>query len=249
MQAATASTGVGCSPRFRMSEVFSRGAREFSLHSPLCVFLWNSMDDELTNLDPRASEDRMTCSDAPSGSNDTPQQPGALDHQGAASERALGRTAGSAELGSFSPTTVVAVRTGGASRSKWTRKTRPWNAKPETTVVAFETPDPESMRSSSGLRNHSIDARFHARRSPRRSPTSQGWRRPQGTLREILAANMSACMGTFPRMRATASTAPSSEVRFWAEEFVRKPGMRAVGMRTKTRGGHANKGARLKRSR
>jgi hypothetical protein len=40
------------------------------------------------------------------------------------------------KIGKFPPATVVAARTGGASQSKWARKTRPWNANLQTTVVA-----------------------------------------------------------------------------------------------------------------
>ncbi len=152
------------------------------------------MDDELTKNKLETSDNRIACSDAPSGLLDTPQRMTDSGHQGARSESAL--------VGSFSPTTVVAVRTGGASQSKWTRETRPWNAIPETAVV-----DSNAVRDPQPLGSNRFQTDNHdcRRRSPRRSPISQGRRRTQGVLREILAARL-------PE-RAAASTAPSLDVR------------------------------------
>ncbi len=110
------------------------------------------MSEELTNTEIETSENRTARADYHGGSgshegssNDQgsdnrhgprchpdsltpPSRARQSDHQGA--------QFASVRLGRYSPATVVALRTGGASRSKWTRKTRPWNASLRTTVVA-----------------------------------------------------------------------------------------------------------------
>ena len=86
------------------------------------------MDIKLTTTHKEPSDRRTACSENHAGST-TPTRARESDHQGAQFEKK--------QIGSGRPTTVVAPRTGGASSSKWTRKTLPWNASLRTTVVAF----------------------------------------------------------------------------------------------------------------
>ena len=58
----------------------------------------------------------------------TPQRFHRSHHQGPQS--------GIARIGRIRATTVAALQTGGASQSKWARRSRPWNTSTSTTVVA-----------------------------------------------------------------------------------------------------------------
>jgi hypothetical protein len=153
------------------------------------------MDDKLTTTDRKSSDYRIVCSEYPSGSSNTPQPPQraeVTDHQGA--------QFGRAQIGRIWPTTVVAPRKGGAPQSKWTRKTRPWNAMLKTAVVAsieIEKPHRDETGLMPKLPYWTVGTHGVLRLQSRR--------RWQGTLREIPAAKL-------PE-RAAASSAPPSDVR------------------------------------
>lgn len=87
------------------------------------------MDKELTEIDKKSSDIGIVCSNDRAGSTPPPSRVEKLDHQGARFR--------CTQIGSIWPATVAAPRTGGASQSKWARKTRPWNASLRVTVVAF----------------------------------------------------------------------------------------------------------------
>jgi hypothetical protein len=174
------------------------------------------MDNKLTTTQQETFDFRIACAYVRVDSTTAPRSPqrvGASDLQGT--------RFGSAEVESAWPTTVVASRTGGAPSSKWTRKTRPWNASLPTTVVsssnAFEKID-ESDPS---------DAEFMANHPPYSLPE---WRphgvRGEGALMRLVARSFSGphCRRRTQRVsrevsavklpeRAAASTAPSSSVR------------------------------------
>ena len=98
------------------------------------------MDEKLTTIDGKPSDYRIACSDYHSDSIAPHKRVRELDHQGAQS--------GSFQIGSIWSATVVAPRTGGASQSKRTRKTRPWNTSLRAAVVAtisIEEPYRESI--------------------------------------------------------------------------------------------------------
>ncbi len=84
------------------------------------------MDIELTTLDsPRRRTARIDRQDE---SLRSPQRFHRSHHQGPQS--------GIARIGRIRATTVAALQTGGASQSKWARRSRPWNVSTSTTVVA-----------------------------------------------------------------------------------------------------------------
>ena len=150
------------------------------------------MDKKLTTTDRKPSDYRIACSDYHSDSSAPPKRVRESDHQGAQS--------GCVQIGSIWSTTVVAPRTGGASRSKWTRKTRPWNASLRATVVAtvkIEELRLESIEFMPKPRHGAVGSNVVLR--------PHGRRRKQGDPREIPAAKL-------PE-RAAASTAPPSNVR------------------------------------
>ena len=102
------------------------------------------MDEKLTTTERKTSDYRIAYSDyhadSHAGSTTPPNRARESGHQEA--------QLGSSSIGRFWPATVGAARTEGASQSKWTRKTRSWNAKPQTTVVASikaGEPDPERI--------------------------------------------------------------------------------------------------------
>ena len=127
------------------------------------------MSEELTRTESRTSEDRTACSDDYQGSGShadssshadstTPTTPHERvwesDHQGA--------RFGCVPFGRFWPATAVALRTGGASHSKWTRKTRPWNVSLQTAVVASSrigTFDPSKLNSRRRLQSETLTTR------------------------------------------------------------------------------------------
>ena len=153
------------------------------------------MDNELTAMDRKSSDDRMACSDDPSGSTTPPSSPDRAresDHQGAQNR--------CAPIGRIWPTTIVAPCTGGASQSKWTRKTQPWNMSLRTTVVAFisiEKPRPQGMECMPKPLLGAVGTYGVLRPHGRRRWQGYSWR----SLRH--------CCPSW----ATASTAPPSTVR------------------------------------
>lgn len=96
------------------------------------------MDYRLTINNETSLEHRITCFGIHTGSDllrqnateSPPQRAWLSDHQGARSV--------AARIERAWPATVVAPQTGGASQSKWTRKSRPWNASRPTTVAASD---------------------------------------------------------------------------------------------------------------
>lgn len=156
------------------------------------------MDRDRTNTtheDP--ADPRIACSDFRSGSRPArakkagrsdatssigaPRRAGESDHQGT--------RAGEARQGGFRKATAVARLKGGASASKWTRRTRPWNASTPTAVVdsfhagprsalevysGGEVPEAGAGESSGGTRHRAVreDSRIHG--SPVRSRTGRG---------------------------------------------------------------------------
>lgn len=86
------------------------------------------MDIELTRSTSDSSHRQTACADRQDGSFPPPGRARRSDHQGTRS--------GFARIGRIRATTVVALRTGGASQSKWARRSRPWNASTPTAVVA-----------------------------------------------------------------------------------------------------------------
>ncbi len=167
------------------------------------------MSEKLTNTELETSENRTARTDYQCGSGShqgsdnrhgprchpdsltPPSRARQSDHQGA--------QFASVRLGRYSPATVVALRTGGASRSKWTRKTRPWNASLRTTVVA-------SIRIEDLIREHTHSSSTESIGSLDENGVlwPQGQRRWQGNPREIPAA--------MEPEWATASTVPPSGV-------------------------------------
>ena len=155
---------------------------------------------------------RIVCSDSRSGSSTAPQAP-----QGVADSDSQGAQSGSSQIERAWLTTVVAPRKGGASRSKWTRKTRPWNASLPTAVVASHNAGPCNIGSSEFLPNdppyslprcHPNGARGERAMMSSAAQTLSGFtyrRRTQGYPREVPAPMVSE--------RTAASTAPSSDVR------------------------------------
>jgi len=173
------------------------------------------MDKKLTTTEKKSFDFRIVCADARADSSTVPPSPqrvGASDSQGT--------RFGSTEVGSTWPTTVVAPQAGGAPSSKWTRRTRPWNASLPTTVVAstnaFEKPDESDPTDAEFLANHPPyslpEWRPHGVRgegalmtSVARSFSGQHCRRrTQRYSREVSAVELSE--------RTAASTAPSSDV-------------------------------------
>jgi hypothetical protein len=138
-----------------------------------------------------------------------PRRAREADHQGA--------RFGYGQIGRFSPTTVVAARTGGAPRSKWARKTRPWNANPQTTVVASI-----SMEEEPYLEGILEDIEFMSTAPTGTVDTNdvfrpQGRRRWQGFLGKSL---LPSCPGW-----AAASTAPPSRGQTGGGDRECRPGL------------------------
>ena len=148
------------------------------------------MDRKLTTTDQKSSDYRVACSNDHAGLIAPPKRALELDHQGAQS--------GCAQIGRFWPATVVAPRTGGASQSKWTRKTQPWNASLRTTVVAFVSIEEPRLENSECMPTHP------GSRHQRRSPASRS-EAMAGFLREIPATKL-------PKV-GSRITAPPSGVR------------------------------------
>ena len=174
------------------------------------------MDKKLTTTKQESFDFRIVCADSRSDSTPAPpplQRVGVSDLQGA--------RFGSAEVERAWPTTVVAPQSGGAPASKWTRRTRPWDASLPTIVVSsanvfatIEQPDPTDAEYLADHPPYSLPAwRPHGQRGEgalMRSvaqslsgPTCR--RRTQGNSREFSAVKLSE--------RTAASTAPSSNVR------------------------------------
>lgn len=166
------------------------------------------MSEKLINTELETSENRTARTDYQCGSGShqgsgnrhgprcrpdsltPPSRARQSDHQGA--------QFASVRLGRYSPATVVALRTGGASRSKWTRKTRPWNASLRTTVVAFVSIEEPRLENSECMPTHP------GSRHQRRSPASRS-EAMAGFLREIPATKL-------PKV-GSRITAPPSGVR------------------------------------
>ena len=184
------------------------------------------MDKKLTTTQQKTFDSRIVYSDARSDSAITPPTP-----QPVGTSNIQGTRFASLGVESVWPTTVVAPQPGGAPSSKWTRKTRPWNASLPTTVVASTSnsalsrflkwtdasdpmrdltdaeppavlpPGSPPERLSPGVTRHVVLIR----------PVSKTFsgsadrRRTQGDPRELPAAKL-------PE-RAAASTAPPSNVR------------------------------------
>ena len=135
-------------PTVTASSNFIRTTRVFFLPCRTRMVLCEQMDNELTTTtDQNSTDPRIACFDSRSNSKLTsqhsvsaqsgaPQRVGDSNHQGAPS--------GSAPIGRVCPTTVAAPQQGGASHSKWTRRTRPWNASTPATVVASLIAGPRS---------------------------------------------------------------------------------------------------------
>lgn len=150
------------------------------------------MDKELTKTDVKSSDHRIACADDQTNSPIPPNRARKSDHQGA--------QFGCPQIGSIWSTTVVALRIGGASRSKWTRKTRPWNASLRATVVAsisIEEPQQERLEFMPKPPYGAVGSNGVLRPS--------GRRRWQGNPRENPATKVPA--------RAAASSTPPSIVR------------------------------------
>jgi hypothetical protein len=159
------------------------------------------MENELTKTAPKKTEGWTARSDSHVGpcrqtslsQTPTPRDRAReSDHQGAQFQRL--------SFGRCWPTTVVALRTGGALHSKWTRKTRPWNARLQTTVVASIPIEDLAQKRIEFMSATSIED----------TDTNDvlwphGQRRWQGNPREIPADQLSE--------RTAASTAPPSSVR------------------------------------
>ncbi len=173
------------------------------------------MDKKLTTTKQETFDIRTVCAEARTDSTPAPSSPervGALAFQGA--------RIGSAEVESAWPTTVVAPQTGGASSSKWTRRTRPWNASLPTTVVtptnSYEQKDESDPTDAEFLANHppyslpewrphGVRGEGALMRSVAKSFSGRHCRRrTQRCSREVSAVKL-------PE-RAAASTAPSSDV-------------------------------------
>lgn len=133
---------VGASPRFDVLEDFLRASARIFLPSCAVVMRCGQMERELTTTETQSTSGiRIACSDLRSDSweaqpmyaeaqapvESPPERVGRSDHQGARSGNPLS--------GSLPPTTAVGPQAGGASPSKWTRKTRPWNASTPMAVV------------------------------------------------------------------------------------------------------------------
>lgn len=97
------------------------------------------MDKELTAMDRKSSDHRIACSDDQSSST-MPRTIGPLPNRALESDL-QGAQIRYTPIGKIWPTTIVAPCTGGASQSKWTRKTQPWNTMAETIVVASSPTD------------------------------------------------------------------------------------------------------------
>ncbi len=170
------------------------------------------MDEKLTTTEQESFDFRIACSVSHTGSpasHPHPQRAGATDLQGARFE--------SAQIERYLPTTVAARQPGGAFHSKWTRKTRPWNASLSATVVAsieveIEEEDPREpefipVHHDSDFPSErwmGLQSVFHTFSGL----THRG--QPQGALWEIFAAKLSE--------RTAASTASPSDVRSGGED-------------------------------
>ena len=140
--------GSCCVPTVTSSSIFFGATRVFFLPCRTRMVLCEQMDNELTKTaDQNSTDPQIACFDSRSNSKLTsqhsapvqsgaPQRVGDSNHQGAPS--------GSAPIGRVCPTTVAAPQQGGASHSKWTRRTRPWNASTPATVVTSFVAGPRS---------------------------------------------------------------------------------------------------------
>ncbi len=89
------------------------------------------MTNQLTRSERNSNDARKACFNSQALSISGNQRERELNHQGARSATPHTHVAKRVR-----PTTVATAQPGGASSSKWTRKTRPWNVSMPTTVVA-----------------------------------------------------------------------------------------------------------------
>ena len=181
------------------------------------VVLWSQMMNELTRTEKNSNDNRKACFNSQEFSVSGNQRDDELDHQGAQSDPPH-----TPVVNRVSPATVATAQPGGASSSKWTRKTRPWNVSIPTTVVAsFSTVERTaqtraSADGSKSLPNHPPFSNptwesdlNESGSTPRCSPVSRHRRRPPSFQKEASEASLPD--------QAVASTAPPSRF-FWAGE-------------------------------
>ena len=180
------------------------------------------MDRDRTNTTHEEPADpRIACSDSRSDSRSSramktgrhdatssigaPRRVGESDHQGA--------RAGETRKDGSRKATAVARLKGGASPSKWTRRTRPWNASTPTAVVdsfhagprsalevysGGEVPEAGAGESIGGTRQHAVRKGSRIHGSPVRSRAGRG--RPErstGPERGRPAGTKNAACGPF----------------------------------------------------
>ena len=117
------------------------------------MFLCKQMDQELTTTTTtkrNSSEARNACFDSRSDGvanqahNTQRRARMAATHKQVGESNQQGAQSGVSPIGRACTTTVTAPQQGGASPSRWTRKTRPWNASTPVAVVSLFHAGPRS---------------------------------------------------------------------------------------------------------